>query len=214
MPETDLTSEFDRQLATLLAAGYPQLAGLAEADFLVQIEPLRRLVPDAADGDRARIPFVLVVSGVRPEQAISVVELRGKTGFTSMESDELKRFSPIPAVELPDSSAYLITDVDTGRATLNVTPENGVEMILSDGRSPLTLDEGLALVTQFPDVLRSMNCFEMTGSRCGDRRVTGLWVSKDGRPRLGWCWVGNPHSWLGMASCGGRVGAQADQPVG
>ncbi|MGQ0669203.1 MAG: DUF5701 family protein [Actinomycetota bacterium] len=26
-------------------------------------------------------------------------------------------------------------------------------------------------------------------------------------PRLGWCWAGNPHTWLGSASCGAGVGA-------
>ncbi|WP_422678000.1 DUF5701 family protein [Blastococcus brunescens] len=26
------------------------------------------------------------------------------------------------------------------------------------------------------------------------------------RPRLGWCYQGAPHSWLGTASCAGRRG--------
>ena len=73
------------------------------------------------------------------------------------------------------------------------------------GRSPLTLEEGLAVVTHHPGILREQTCFEMLGSRCGDKRVTGLWVSAK-RPRLGWCWGGNPHTWLGMASCAGRLG--------
>ena len=36
------------------------------------------------------------------------------------------------------------------------------------------------------------------------RRVPTFWVSK-GAPRLGWCWAGNPHSWLGAASAAGRL---------
>jgi len=87
---------------------------------------------------------------------------------------------------------------------LNVTPDDALESIISKGRSPLTIDEGLALVTQYPEVLESRNAFSILGSRCGDRRVPALWLSK-GRPRLGWCWAGNPHSWLGSASCGGRA---------
>ncbi len=208
MPVADLRSEFDRQLATLLDAGHAEFGGLSPEDFAAEREPLRRKAAEPAGPDGSRIPFVLVVNGVPPQHAIGQVELRGRAGFTTMEADDLKRFTPIPAVQLPHGSAYLITDVDTGRATLDMTPEDGLEMIVREGRSPLTLDEGLSLVTQLPDVLTSMNCFEMVGSRCGDRRVTGLWVSKDGRPRLGWCWAGNPHTWLGMASCGGRAGVE------
>ena len=190
--------EFDRQLTNLRDAGYPP-------EVIAVAEPLWKLVPPVVDG--SAIPFVLVVKGVPAADVIAHVQLRGKAGFTSMDADDLARFRPIPAVDLPAGAAYLITEVDTGKATLGVTPQDGLERILDEGRSPLTLDEGLALAIQFPDALTSMNAFEMVGSRCGDRRVTGVWVSKDGRPRLGWCWVGNPHTWLGMASCAERVAA-------
>jgi hypothetical protein len=122
-----------------------------------------------------------------------------------MESEDLERFAPLEAVELPDGAAYLVADVDTGRDTLNVTPDDALERIVADGRSPLTIDEGLALVTHFPQLLVDANCFSLLGSRCGDRRVTALWLSEK-RPRLGWCWAGNPHTWLGSASCGARIG--------
>ena len=101
-----------------------------------------------------------------------------------MEPDDLARFEPIDGVEVP-SGAYLLADVDTGEATLNVTPDDALVAIAAEGRSPLTLDEGIALVTQFPELLREHNCFSLLGSRCGDRRVTAIWVS-EGRaaPRL------------------------------
>jgi hypothetical protein len=60
------------------------------------------------------------------------------------------------------------------------------------------------VVTHHPDLLGSGNRFSMLGSRCGDRRVTAIWVSQR-RPRLGWCWAGAPHTWLGSASCASRV---------
>jgi hypothetical protein len=102
-----------------------------------------------------------------------------------------------------------VTGFDTGAETLNVTPEEALPAIEAAGRSPLTIDEGIAIVTQFPDLLREQNCFSLLGSRCGDRRVTALWVKRGGRPRLGWCYAGAPHTWLGSASCAGRLGAAA-----
>ena len=92
-----------------------------------------------------------------------------------------------------------------------MTPNDALETIRSQGRTPLTIDEGIALLTQFPERLRKNHCFSLLGSRSGDRRVPALWISQ-GRPKLGWCWAGNPHTWLGSASCGARRGAQA--PVG
>ncbi|HZI97726.1 MAG TPA: DUF5701 family protein, partial [Actinomycetales bacterium] len=63
--------------------------------------------------------------------------------------------------------------------------------------------------------LERNRCFMLAGSRCGDRRVPALWISsgtgKDGTanrgaPKLGWCWAGNRHTWLGHASAGSRDG--------
>ena len=37
-----------------------------------------------------------------------------------------------------------------------------------------------------------------------DQRVPAFWIS-EGRPKLGWCWDRNPHTWLGTASCATRL---------
>lgn len=203
-----LEEEFDRQVETLVRRGYPKAARIGAKDFRAQMEPLRAVLGDlAAPEERAdRVPFAIVVNNdlVAREKAMPLVELKAKTGFTTMEADDLERFEPIDGVEIPGGIAYLIEDVDTGRATLNVTPDDAMKRIKGDGRSPLTVDEGIALVTHHPEILRTGNCFSMLGSRCGDRRVTALWIS-GGRPRLGWCWAGNPHTWLGSASCARRT---------
>jgi hypothetical protein len=125
--------------------------------------------------------------------------------YTTMEADDLARFGPVDGVEIPPGP-YVIEDVDTGGEYLNVTPDDALPRILAAGRSPLTIEEGLALLDRHPDVLQSHNAFSLLASRCGDRRVPALWTSK-GRPRLGWCWAGNPHTWLGSASCARRVPA-------
>ncbi len=129
--------------------------------------------------------------------------MSGRAGFTSMDTDDLKRFTP--TVDRIPAGPYLLLDVDTGPGTLGVVPDEALPLITDAGRSPLTIDEGLAIVTQFPGILRTRNCFSMLASRCGDRRVPALWVS-DGRPRLGWCWAAAPHNWLGSASCAGQAG--------
>ncbi|MBB4854840.1 hypothetical protein HNP40_002232 [Mycobacteroides chelonae] len=108
-----------------------------------------------------------------------------------------------PIVDIPQQ-AYLLTNTDTGSEFCNVTPESAGAAITARGRTPLTIEEGIALVTLHPDMLRKNKCFSLAASRGKGQRVPAIWIS-DRRPKLGWCWDRNPHTWLGTASCGGRV---------
>jgi hypothetical protein len=206
-----MNAEFGRQIETLLAKGYPKAAGLMADEFARTLEPLRERLanlPDMEESpDEGRFPFVIVIKSdlVASERSIELVERRGQAGFSVLEPDDLGRFDPIEGVELPNGSAYLAVDIDTGKDTLNVTPDDALAAIEASDRSPLTVDEGIALVTQYPEAVAKGGGFSLPGSRAGDRRVTALWISKK-RPKLGWCWAGNPHTWLGSASCDRRVG--------
>jgi uncharacterized protein DUF5701 len=205
-------AEFDRQVATLIARGYPRAAGLDEAAFAALLEPLR---PTAAsrsvrpDREPERVAFVIVVAGtlVPASATITFVRRRGKAGFLSMLApEELASFTPIETVTLPGGLAYLMCDVDNGADSRNRPPDAALAALAERERSPLTIEEGIALITHFPEAVATNGGFSLAGSRCGDRRVCALWISK-GAPKLGWCWAGNPHTWLGTASCGGRAGA-------
>ena len=202
---TPATEEFDRQSQTLVDAGYPALAGLDEAGFRALLEPLR---PSRAAASSAptRIPFAIVVSSalVSADRALPALHWKATTGWTELTADELATFCPTEGVAVPEAAVYLVTDVDTGQETLGVRARDALPAILGEGRTPLTIDEGVSLLALFPGILRERNAFFLPGSRCGDKRVTALWVSK-GHPRLGWCWEGNPHTWLGSASAAGRL---------
>lgn len=188
------------QTEVLIDKGYARSAGLSEEAFRALVAPLEEVVPDE--------PYVLVAARalVPPHVAVTLTALAGRPGFTTMEPEDLKRFVPTGDLDVPQQQAYLVTGVDTGASTRGVRPDDALAVLHDQGRTPLTLEEGLAVVTQHPQWLRERNCFEMLGSRCGDKRVTGLWVSAKA-PRLGWCWGGNPHTWLGMASATRRLGA-------
>jgi uncharacterized protein DUF5701 len=206
----EASAEFERQVQALVDAGYPALAGLDEPAFRSLLRPLRSAALSARPSADGRIAFAVVVTSalVSAERALPAIHwrtARGKTltGWTEFTADELATFTPVAGVEVPDALAYLVTDVDTGSATLGVTAREALGTILAEGRTPLTIDEGVSLLALFPGILKERNAFFLPGSRCGDKRVTALWVSK-GHPRLGWCWEGNPHTWLGSASAGAR----------
>jgi hypothetical protein len=197
--EAMLVDELERQATRLVALGFTQVADL--------VPPLKERLSDlpAAPGASA-IPFVLVPHPriAPPEACMALVEHGGREGVVDMTPSEPAAFQPIEEVDVPDTPVYLAYGIDTGRETLNVTPDDALPLILREGRSPLTIQEGVAVLIQRPGVLRSANAFSLLGSRSGDKRVPALWISK-GRPRLGWCWAGNPHTWLGSASCAGRL---------
>ena len=188
-------AELDRQLAALLDAGVPAAAGRTDDAFADDVRRMRSTLP-------ADEPFVLALPHgyVPPLFLVEHLRLRDRPGYSSMTADELALFRPTRDIDVPDRP-YLLVDVDTGTATRGVAPADALPGLLAAGRSPLTLEEGLCVALQHPELLADRECFEMLGSRGTDRRVTGLWVMKGGAPRLGWCWEGAPHSWLGMATC-------------
>jgi hypothetical protein len=101
----------------------------------------------------------------------------------------------------------------------NWSPDEALPAITARGRSPLTLGEGLHWLLQQPGVLERNRCFMTIGSRLRtpagrlDTRTPALWLSngtgrdgkeRKGAPKVGWCWAGNRHTWLGFASAAGR----------
>lgn len=208
----ELTTEFDRQVSTLLQKDYPQAAGISRDDFLKLIEPLKEQLADVKasplDLEKGTLPFVIVVTSqlVDSEKMMSLVEREGKHGVTILRPLTSKAFAPTTEVTIPTSSVYLLVDIDRGKETLNVRPNEAIVSIKHAGRSPLTLDEGIAIVTQYPEFLMKNNCFSLLASRTGkDQRVPAIWINGKKEPNLGWCWDGNPHTWLGSASCAARV---------
>lgn len=205
----DVAAEFDRQVGTLLDKGYPGLAGTSAEQFTELVSPLREAaVARAAEltpPTEARVPFLLVVTRelIPVEERLRLTALAGKRrpGFVDRHFAEgdLARFDPIKELEVPAAPAYLLFDVDRGEEFRNLAPSAAMEAMTAQDRLPLTIDEGIAFITQFPAALASNRCFSLVGSRCGDKRVPALWISQ-GAPKLGWCWYGNPHTWLGSAS--------------
>lgn len=131
---------------------------------------------------------------------LPLVERDGNGAIERLHPKKPEDFTPTSAVPVPMGEAYLLLDVDRGNTTLNVVPTDAARTFAQHGRSPLTIEEGVALLLQWPQFLQPNRCFMMLGSRCGDRRVPALWLSSK-QPKLGWCWEGNPHTWLGFASC-------------
>lgn len=204
--------EFDRQVKNLLSKKYSKLAKLSEDKFLSYTKPLKKQLKKfkfkKVDFEKGKLPFVLVVKSelVDSTQAMGAVEWNNKSGLVKLYPREPKDFKTIEELKIPKQPVYLLINIDRGQQNINLSPSEAFKIIKKQKRSPLTIDEGIAIITQYPDVLVKNNCFSLLGSRfTGDKRVPAIWINGKKQANLGWCWDGNPHTWLGSASCENRI---------
>ncbi|MBA3396356.1 MAG: hypothetical protein H0T89_27245 [Deltaproteobacteria bacterium] len=203
-----LLSELDRQIATLLDAKL-----VADEVMAALRERVVRSSPEAGAGN---VPICIAMRKPPTAALMQRITARNAHGVVDMTPVAPEDFQPIEGITLP-GDAYVLLDVDTGRARLNMSPQDSVAALLAEGRTPLTLEEGVMLAFLYPAILtdkRQYNCIQMPGSRrAGDQRVPSLWFSK-GSPRLGWCWDRNVHTWLATASAACRLGTTDERGGG
>lgn len=211
------------QARTFLAAGYPALAGIDDDAFLDLAEAAIARAEQATGGtlpvpahpwpDEPRLPALLVVTSalIAPEPRVPLTRLAGKAkpGFVDKNHysdavEGLAPYRPRPETGVPDAPLYVALDVARGDAFRGRAPVDAMTALAEQGRTGLTIDEGISLLTVAPEVLVKNYCFMLTGSTRGDKRVPALWIA-EGAPKLGWCFDRVPHSWLGVASAAARV---------
>jgi hypothetical protein len=193
------------QLRQLIELGVPELAGLSIDDFSAHTDEL----PDEPD-----VVLVVHPSLVPAAKLATLLWLNGRPGFVVEDLADLDQFEPRADVTIPDRPLYLVHHVERGDDMANWSPNEALPVIAGRGRSPLTISEGISWLLQDPDKLARNHCFMTIGSRKKkgtslDTRTPALWISggtgRDGKenrgaPKVGWCWAGNRHTWLGFAS--------------
>ena len=197
------------QAERLIELGAHQIGGLSAA----------QLRAEAGRAPTGRGLLVMHPDRASASRLTSLIEHGGKRGFVVADMSDADEFAPIESVELPAGPVYVTLDPDRGDHMANWSPDEALPAIIAAGRTPLTLGEGIHWLLQQPEVLERNRCFMTIGSRLRkadglpDARTPALWISngtgRDGRtnrdaPKIGWCWAGNRHTWLGFASAAWR----------
>jgi hypothetical protein len=196
----------DEQAERLIGLGVHEVGGVTAGE-------LRAAAATDADG-------VLVVRHAPVSALAPLLEHGGNRGFVVTDMTDVDEFGPVDGLDLPDGPAYAVHGLDRGDAMANWSPDEALPPITAAGRTPLTLTEGICWLLQEPGVLTRNSCFMTIGSRRRrlggrlDARTPAIWISngtgRDGpdrrdAPKVGWCWAGNRHTWLGVASTAGRA---------
>ena len=200
-PLPSLNEQADR----LVSLGIHALGGLSPVEICTAVS--------GTDADNA----VLVVhpDRVSASELAPLLEHRGKSGFVVDDMADVDQFTPIDTSAPPAPPLYLVHDINRGDEMAGWSPDEALPTITAAGRTPLTLVEGIHWLLQQPEALARNHCFMTIGSRLRrpdgtlDPRTPALWISngtgRDGgsrrhAPKVGWCWAGNRHTWLGFAS--------------
>ena len=193
------------QLARLLDAGVAEAAGISAAELTAHAGAL----PDEPGTVLAVHPALVPAHRLAP-----LLGRDDKPGFVVHDMTDLDEFVPIDGLSVPDAPLYLVHEPDRGDGMRNWSPNEALPAITERGRTPLTINEGISWLLQEPKVLEPNHCFMTIGSRrpkaAGlDARTPAIWISggtghdgaaRRGAPKIGWCWAGNRHTWLGFGS--------------
>ena len=213
MPTSMLTlPPLAQQAERLIELGVDRISGLSA-------EQIRRTAAGPAEPESGDELLVLPASVAPASVLAALLRHDGKPGFVVVDMPDVDQFLPIEGVTEPDAPGYLVHGLERGDEMANWSPDEALPAITGAGRTPLTVVEGIHWLLQVPGVLERNHCFMTIGSRKRtakgtlDTRTPAIWISngtgRDGRanrnaPKIGWCWAGNRHTWLGFASAAGR----------
>ncbi len=199
------------QVAALVAAGVPEAAGISPGELAAHAAVL----PEVSGAVLAVHPSLAA-----PGRLAGLLRNGGRPGFVVADMTDVDDFAPIGGLAIPDLPLYLVLGPTRGDELRNASPVEALPAIRGAGRTPLTLNEGISWLLQDPTVLQPGACFMTIGSRKHtgaaqvDGRCPAIWISRgtgrDGptrrnAPKVGWCWAGNMHTWLGHASAASRL---------
>jgi hypothetical protein len=156
--------------------------------------PFRKTIPNR--------PFLWIPSGLSIlglGRLMDLVTAKGIRGVNFLSLQYCSNTVAIPA------EPYFMFDIEDGGDRLDVKPSLSEASILSEGRSPYTIIEGIVHAMVFPEVFDTHN-MSLCGSRYKLENIPELLLGDSG-PRLQSSFTDSPHPRWGTPSCRGRYTA-------
>ena len=156
----DLLEElFAKQVKTIVERKFHKPTGLSGSDFVNRrIMPLKQLLARNIKDtkiEESHIPILIVLPHTIVPLSYQLERIR--ESLNDIQLDHIIKpewFENAKGVSTPDKP-YLLLDVETGYLMKNTTPKKCVKIFKDQGRCALTVDEGIALISHFSEILQS-----------------------------------------------------------
>lgn len=187
---------FDRQVERLLERGYHRTLGWTELDFRLCLNTLRNRLGEIEETNPDNLRFLIVVShGMLPiARQMELLVVAKKHGHASLDWEKLINSASIGNSEFP----YLVCDVDDGARNVGGLLRDVTREIRHAGRYGLTVEEGIALAVQIPDILLRQSIALADSDYM--RYTPELWLSSGG-PALSYDFPQSQKEGRAVPSC-------------
>ena len=154
-----LVEVFAKQVNTIIARKFHIPTGLSESDFINRyIIPLKQLLAKNIEDtkiEESHIPVLIVIPNTIVALRYQLERIRENLNDIQLDHIIMPEwFENAKGVSTPDKP-YLLLDVETGYIMKNTTPKKCVKTFKDEGRFALTVGEGIALISHFPEILES-----------------------------------------------------------
>ena len=188
-----LKNTFDAQKKTLIEKNYPAMLNMSLEDFNNILEPLWKSFSEKAGNleieIKGNIPLLLVAGGNLQEK-IKLIKGHTELDFNNIKANETaKKF-------------YILLDVEDGTKMVAKSSKEALKRFGKENRSALNLDESIALITYYPEILKDHYLITAGSFYSKDEEdLPLLWLlDEDHNPELHYAWFDIAHGSYGTAS--------------
>jgi hypothetical protein len=188
-----LKNTFDAQKKILIEKGYSEMLGVDLESFNSSLEILWKSVLEKTENlqieIKGNIPLLLVANNNLQER-INKIKGHTELDFKNIKTSETEK------------NFYVILDVEDGAKMVAKSAKDALNKFKKENRFALNLDESIALLTYYPEILK--NHYLITaGSFYNKERenLPLLWLlDEDHNPELHYAWFDIAHGSYGTAS--------------
>ena len=192
---------FDAQKKTLLDLGYPEMLSVSVDDFTKKLEALWetcvKKIADIEISKKGNVPLLLVISQGNAQEKIQKIKGHSELDFNNLEGE----------AQIPPP-IYILLDVEDGQNMVAKSPKDALKKFQKEGRSALSINESVALLTHYPELLKdhyliSAGSFYTTKD---NESLPLLWLLDEHKnPELHYAWFHIAHGSYGVGSYGIKV---------
>jgi GTPase SAR1 family protein len=191
-----LRSAFDAQKKILIEKGYLKMHGITLESFNDTLESLWKVLLEKNEHLEIKIfgdiPLLLVPQQCGLPDRIKMINGHTELNITEIEESQQSELNPF----------YLVLDVEDGRKMVAKSAKDSLNKFKKENRSALNINESLALLTYYPEILK--NHYLITAGtfyKKDGENLPLLWLlDEDHNPELHYAWFDIAHGSYGAGS--------------